>query len=98
MGPLSREIKLLFLSERPCVVAKAQDLGYISIPIGLFPEHCKKNTRAMRAMRSNARETVPFQPYFGRTESLLKEPFRATRPMIAKRVSTVPLQPYFGFH
>ena len=47
----------------------------------LFGRHClradpgilwKKATRAMRAMRGNTLETVPFQPYFGCTESFLK--------------------------
>ena len=67
----------------------------------------KKAPRAMRAMRGNTLETVPFQPYlfqpyFGCTESFLKvlsnQHCQATRAMRAKRVVTVPLQPYFGFH
>ena len=62
----------------------------------------KKAPRAMRAMRGKTLETVPFQPYFGCTESFLKvlsnEYCQATRAMRAKRVVTVPLQPYFGFH
>ena len=42
----------------------------------------------MRAMRGNALETVPIQPYFGCTESFLKvlseQYFQATRAMRAK--------------
>ena len=70
---------------------------------GLTPEYCgKKAPRAMRAMRGKTLETVPFQPYFGCTESFLKvlsnEYCQATRTMRVKRGVTVPLQPYFGFH
>ena len=62
----------------------------------------KKVTRAMRAMRGNAVETVPFQPSFGYTKSFLEalsnQYFQAARAMRAKQALTVPLQPYFGFH
>ena len=62
----------------------------------------RKAIRAMRAMRGNALETAPFQPYSGWTESFLKvlsnQYFQTTRSVRAKQVVTAPLQPYFGFH
>ena len=62
----------------------------------------KRAPRAMGAMRGKTLEAVPFQPYFGCTESFLKvvsnQYCQATRAMRAKLVVTVPLQPYFGFH
>ena len=55
----------------------------------------KKTPRAMRAMRGNDLETIPFQPYVGCTESFLEvlsnRRFQARRSMRAK-------EPYFGFH
>ena len=62
----------------------------------------EKAPRAMRAMRGNTLETVPFQPYFACTESFLKvlssERFQATRPMRAKRVVTVHRNGTLGSH
>ena len=60
----------------------------------------KKATRAIRAMRGKALETVPFQPYFGCTESFLRvlsdKYCQATKAMRAKQAVTVPLQPYLS--
>ena len=58
----------------------------------------KKATRAMRAMRGNVLETLPFQLYFGCTGSFLKvlsnEYFQVTRAMRAKQAVTVPVKAY----
>ena len=45
------------------------DLGVSGADPGVL---WKKAPRAMRAMRGKALETVPFQPYFGCTQSFLK--------------------------
>ena len=62
----------------------------------------KKATRAMRAMRGNALETVLFQLCFGYAESFLRvlsdKYLQATRAMRAKQAVTLPLQSCFGFH
>ena len=80
------------------VVAKLQEDISAPLSSGVL----WKGPRAMRAMRGNTLETVPFQPYFGCTESFLQVLLcrccQATRPMRAKQVVTIPFQPHFGFH
>ena len=84
-----------FFHLKNAVTTFLQDsLSYTPPLVGLPEVLWKKAPRAMRAMRGNALETMPFQPYFGCTESFLKvlsnKYFQATRAMRAKLAVTAP--------
>ena len=108
LGLKTQRVKPSVTPPRRSNLRSAKMSRYTGKTVKELPLGCPRSTvnrkapRATRAVRGNTLETVPFQPYFGCTESFLKvlsnRYFQATRPVRAKQAVTVPSQPYFGFH